>query len=219
MDIVNVFVNDNGEFGNPVGIVIDEGKQISNKYRQKRAIQSGLSEIVFVNDIEANNISIFSPTREIPFAGHAVIGTAFYLDNIKKAEIDVIRSMDTEITVTHDSESIWVKAELANMPEWNFKQFEGSEQVESLLLKDTEDYEHCVVWSWTNERNGTIRARTFAPDWLIPEDEANGSGSLILATTLGREINITHGKGSIIFARPNDSKYGEVGGKVSKNNI
>lgn len=212
MNIIKVFVNSDGQYGNPVGVIIDDGKTMSNQKRQETATASGLSEIVFINDLKTNNISIFSPTKEIPFAGHAVIGTAFFIEKQKSSQITKIISMGINIDVKHEGERIWVQAELSKMPDWNFKQLNSASDVEKLTISSTTDFEHCVVWSWINEKDGIIRARTFAPDWLIPEDEANGSGSLLLSTRLQKEIKVIHGKGSVIFAKPVDSKFGEVGG-------
>lgn len=214
MTILRAFVNQKGEYGNPVGIIIDEGKAIPSEIRQKKATRSGLSEIVFINNIKANDISIFSPTGEIPFAGHAVIGAAFYLDKLKGENIDSVSSMGIKITVYHKLTKIWVRAELSKMPEWNFKQLQTVVEVEALTVGHMKDFEHCVVWAWINEKKGIIKARTFAPDWLIPEDEANGSGSLLLASQLNKEIRLYHGKGLVICARPVNSMYGEVGGTV-----
>jgi predicted PhzF superfamily epimerase YddE/YHI9 len=59
-----------------------------------------------------------------------------------------------------------------------------------------------------------IRARTFAADWGIPEDEANGSGAMRLASTLGKTLEIHHGKGSVIYARRANERFAEVGGRV-----
>ena len=74
---------------------------------------------------------------------------------------------------------------------------------------------HTVVWSWMDISRGLVRARTFAPDWGIPEDQANGSGSMLLASKLDRKLEIHHGDGSIIFAKPIDKVSAEVGGLVS----
>ncbi len=212
MDTVKVFVNESGKFGNPVGIVVDENGSISFRERQDRAVNSGLSEIVFINDVSKNNISIFSPTEEIPFAGHAVIGAIYYLEKLKSSQICNISSMGTDIKVCHENNKIWVRAKLSKMPKWNFTQLSSRKEVEDINVDSTPDFKHCFVWSWIDKEKGILRARTFASDWLIPEDEANGSGSLILGMSLNKEIKILHGKGSIIYARPTDSIFGEVGG-------
>jgi len=67
--------------GNPVAVVPD-GQGLTDRELQQIAREMNLSETVFVlppNDREAAaKIRIFTPTQEIPFAGHPVIG-AFYV--------------------------------------------------------------------------------------------------------------------------------------------
>lgn len=64
-------------FGNPLAVVIDaEGLKDSDM--QRLAQWTNLSETVFIlNDPDADYLlRIFTPDREIPFAGHPVIGAA-----------------------------------------------------------------------------------------------------------------------------------------------
>ncbi len=56
INTVRVFVNDEGIFGNPVGIMLDEGKRIDIKERQRITTESGYSECVFINDLKTSNI-------------------------------------------------------------------------------------------------------------------------------------------------------------------
>ena len=51
------------------------------------------------------------------------------------------------------------------------------------------------AWAWLDEAAGTVRARSFAPDFGIAEDEATGSAALGLAVRLDRELTIHQGKG------------------------
>ena len=60
-NILRVFANEEGKFGNPVGIIVDESQVFNKDKRQQMALNSGFSEIVFINDIKKRNISIFSP--------------------------------------------------------------------------------------------------------------------------------------------------------------
>ena len=68
------------------------------------------------------------------------------------------------------------------------------------------------AWAWIDEAAGTVRARSFAPDFGIPEDEATGSAALGLAVELGRELTIHQGRGSVLLARALGGGRGEVGG-------
>lgn len=68
--------------GNPVAVVLDcEG--LSSEQMQSIAAEFAYSETTFVlpprNPAHTAWVRIFTPTREIPFAGHPNIGTAFVL--------------------------------------------------------------------------------------------------------------------------------------------
>jgi hypothetical protein len=52
------------------------------------------------------------------------------------------------------------------------------------------------------------------PELAVPEDEATGSAALLLCAELGREIEIRQGEGSVLFARPLQDGFAEVGGRV-----
>lgn len=215
MKVLNVFTNNEGKFGNPVGIVVDVEQKIDAVERQKMATASGFSEIVFVNNVETKNISIYTPQHEIPFAGHAVVGTAYFLSQEYGVPVTKLVGIGGEIETWKEGELTWVRSSLLIAPKWNYEQLEDTMAVESLVLDVTLSKEHTVVWAWIDEQKGLIRARTFASDWGIPEDEANGSGSMKLASILNREITLIHGEGSVIHARPAKDNSAEVGGLVS----
>lgn len=68
--------------GNPVAVVLD-GEGLSDAQMQSFANWTNLSETTFVTpspDDEADyNIRIFTPSSELPFAGHPTLGTAHIL--------------------------------------------------------------------------------------------------------------------------------------------
>ncbi|MEW6544120.1 MAG: PhzF family phenazine biosynthesis protein [Nitrospirota bacterium] len=71
--------------GNPVAVVPD-ASGLADLELQRIAREMNLSETVFVlaptDPAAAAKIRIFTPTREIPFAGHPVLGTFFVLGKI-----------------------------------------------------------------------------------------------------------------------------------------
>jgi trans-2,3-dihydro-3-hydroxyanthranilate isomerase len=79
--IADVFT-DRPLHGNPVA-VFTEGEGLSGEAMQAAARELNLSETVFVlpaDDDDADaRIRIFTPTVEMPFAGHPTLGTAFVL--------------------------------------------------------------------------------------------------------------------------------------------
>jgi trans-2,3-dihydro-3-hydroxyanthranilate isomerase len=76
--IVNVFTRDRGELtGNPL-CVFENGAGFDTQLMQALARQFNLSETTFIlPSAEANaRVRIFTPTYEMPFAGHPTLGTA-----------------------------------------------------------------------------------------------------------------------------------------------
>ncbi|MGF7228614.1 MAG: hypothetical protein ACQR33_01365 [Candidatus Saccharibacteria bacterium] len=100
------------------------------------------------------------------------------------------------------------------MPPWHHKQLKDAEAVGHIKLEDTKAWEHTMAWAWIDEAKGLIRARTFASDWDIPEAEGNGSGAMVLAVKLNRTIEIHHGQGSIMFAKPAPNNCADIGARV-----
>jgi predicted PhzF superfamily epimerase YddE/YHI9 len=209
MKVLNVFTNEKGEFGNPVGIIVDSENKVGDKTRQQMAISSEFSEIVFINNLETKDVSIFSPTRQIPFAGHALVGTSYYFNKVLNIPTVEIESMDKKIKSWQKNNLTFVEAYLSILPNWNFKEYKTPEEIEQITVQEASSLKHTLVWSWINEKEGIVRARTFASDWDITEDEANGSGAMKLASILNRNLIIHHGKGSVIHSTPNS-----VGGLV-----
>ncbi len=219
LNIAKVFVDENGKFGNPVGIVIDEERKLNEEKRQKIATKLNFSETVFVDSLGTTpEISIFNPQDKVKFAGHAVLGTAYFINRIFGKTVSSIKCWDKNVLVRFERELTYVVAPLAIMPNWNFKELTSSHEVENLSQDIFSKMEHTFAWAWMDETKGLVRARTFAPDWGIPEDQANGSGSMLLASKLSRELEIHHGEGSIIFAKPEGSDNAEVGGLVGIDN-
>lgn len=68
--------------GNPLAVVFD-GDNLTDQAMQSIAAEFNLSETVFVqksgNSSHATRIRIFTPARELPFAGHPTVGTAIAL--------------------------------------------------------------------------------------------------------------------------------------------
>ena len=79
--VADVFT-DTPFLGNPVAVVL-EAQGISSGQMQQIAAEFGYSETTFVlppeNAANTAQVRIFTPTREIPFAGHPNVGTAFVL--------------------------------------------------------------------------------------------------------------------------------------------
>ena len=120
--IVDVFA-DQKYSGNPLAVVICENT-LSDETMQKIAAELNFSETTFVNPIPEDNsgcrVRIYTPSKEIAFAGHPILGTAFIIRelfqknsknlitlNLNKSEIPVL--FDT-IGENENNEIIWFSA-------------------------------------------------------------------------------------------------------------
>ena len=78
--------------GNPLAVIFD-GDGLSDETMQRIAGEMNLSETVFVlspeNPGHAARIRIFTPARELPFAGHPTVGTAIALAERQQREAGV----------------------------------------------------------------------------------------------------------------------------------
>lgn len=79
--VADVFT-DKPFLGNPVAVVLD-AEELSTEQMQRIAVEFGYSETTFVlppdDAAHTARVRIFTPSREIPFAGHPNVGTAFVL--------------------------------------------------------------------------------------------------------------------------------------------
>lgn len=79
--IVDVFT-DRPFLGNPVAVILD-AEGMSTEQMQQIAVEFGYSETTFVlppeKAVNTARVRIFTPSREIPFAGHPNVGAAYVL--------------------------------------------------------------------------------------------------------------------------------------------
>lgn len=209
--VLKVFVGDEGVGGNPLGVFL-EGNEIPEDERQIVAADLGFSETVFVDDTASGELRIFTPTTELPFAGHPLVGTAWLLAK-ERTELDVLRPPSGEVLARMDGEVAFITGHPDWAPEFEHLELESPTQVE-LLEGPPEDHDLVGVWAWENESSGYLRARVFPTRLGIEEDEATGAHAVRLAARLGREVLIRQGEGSLISARPNEDGTVEIGGLV-----
>lgn len=212
--ILRVFVDKEDKFGDTAPVVIDESKKISDEERQSLASKIGAAETAFVNNIASASISIMHTQGEVDFAGVPALGAAYLLTKLNHKPITTMKGRGGDISVSQDTELTWVQASLTTMPPWHHKQLKSAQEVEQIKLEETKSWEHTMVWAWIDKTKGLVRARTFVADWDIPEAQGNGSGSMMLAAMLNREIEIEHGEGSVIFARPAPNNCADIGGRI-----
>src|ERR1051325_5073549 len=110
--VVDVFARAPLE-GNGLAVFPDPGS-VDPSLMQKIAREINLSETTFVSGVDGGgyDVRIFTPSDELPFAGHPTLGTAWvlrrHLGLLKEDEITQ-RSAAGETAVTIDDETVWLE--------------------------------------------------------------------------------------------------------------
>jgi predicted PhzF superfamily epimerase YddE/YHI9 len=211
LHVLRVFVGPDGRGGNPLGVFLDGGAIRADR-RQAVAIDLAFSETVFVDDAAEGAIRIFTPGRELPFAGHPSVGTA-WLFRETGAPATTLRPPAGDIPFRHDAERTWIRAR----PEWvhpiQVEELASPAEVEAAAMQPMGDPGR-YVWSWIDEPAGILRSRYFPTDVGILEDEATGAAAVLMGHRIGRAITIRQGVGSEILVRPQADGRIEIGGRV-----
>lgn len=96
--------------GNPVAVFPDAGS-LTSLQMGRIASEMNLSETTFVTAIEKGGytVRIFTPTEELPFAGHPTLGTAWFLrhEGMLDGDRTTQRSAAGATVVTAEGEMMW----------------------------------------------------------------------------------------------------------------
>jgi predicted PhzF superfamily epimerase YddE/YHI9 len=215
LHVLRVFVNEEGEWGNPLGVFL-EGERVAVSDRQRVAAELGFSETVFVDDPAAGRLGIYTPRVELPFAGHPAVGTAWLLAR-EGAPVEALRPPAGRVEVRYADGLTYVAAEPGWAPRFEYRQLGSPAEVRGLSASAQDA--NVFAWAWIDESAGTIRARSFVPEAGIAEDEATGSAAIALCARLDRAITIHQGHGSVLACRPLPDGRVEVGGKVALDEV
>lgn len=211
LHVLRVFANEDGEWGNPLGVFLD-GSGITVECRPRIAAQLGFSETVFVEDRGSGRIRIHTPEVELPFAGHPTVGTAWLMTR-EGSPVPALMTDAGRVGVRVDGSSAYATAPPEWAPDFEYVQL-GSPADVRALRPDPRRQRNLYAWAWIDEAAGTLGSRAFVPLAGIEEDEATGSAALALCASLGRPIVIHQGHGSVLQAKPSSGGRIEVGGRV-----
>ncbi|MFP3464161.1 PhzF family phenazine biosynthesis protein [Leifsonia sp. SIMBA_070] len=210
--VVRVFTNESGRNGNELGIV--NSSAVTASREQEIANALGFSETVFLDAVDeagrAATIRIFTPAKELPFAGHPSVGTAWWLSD-RRTPVDVLREPAGDVEVTVDDDLAWITARPEWTPEFEWLELQSPEDVDALDPFAFPSGQH-YAYAWIDEAEGTIRSRMFAPEMGIIEDEATGAAAVALTARLGRPLSIVQGEGSQLATEPLPDGRVRVGG-------
>jgi predicted PhzF superfamily epimerase YddE/YHI9 len=211
--VVRVFCDDHGDHGNPLGVVIEATSIPDPTDRQEIASELGFSETVFIDDAATGRLAIYTPTEELPLAGHPLVGTSWLLRHLGQA-IDTLRPPAGDVATTADATGAWIEANPELGPPWDLRQLPTIDAVNASDVSDFGPDDMLYLWTWIDEAAGLIRARCLGAGLGVEEDEATGSAALRLGAALGRPLEIHQGRGSVIHARPTSAGLVRVEGRV-----
>jgi predicted PhzF superfamily epimerase YddE/YHI9 len=207
---LRVFLGPGGGGGNPLGVILD-GAAVATDRRQSVAADLGFSETVFVDDPATGALRIFTPTVELPLAGHPLVGTSWLLAHTGAA-VEVLRPPAGDVPTWADGELTWIRARREWAMLYDVAQLGSAAEVDAFAVPGGDAM--VAVWAWEDEAAGRVRARVFPNGIGIEDDEATGAAALQLGGLIGRDIVIRQGEGSELRARPGDDGTVAVGGRV-----
>lgn len=213
--VLRVFTDACGNFGNPLGVV--DAATVAAGERQCVAAELGYSETIFIDVPNSGSTTaharIFTPSTELPFAGHPTVGAAWWLAE-RGTPIRTLQVPAGIVQISYEDTLTVVRARAEWSPEFALHELDS---VDELLAAEPDDYpddaEH-YLWAWLDRDGGHIRSRMFATDLGVPEDEATGSAAARLTDYLSRDLTITQGKGSLIYTTWNSEGWVLVAGRV-----
>jgi len=211
--VVRVFTRGD-EGGNHLGIVTDV-TGLTDETMQAIAADLGYSETIFIDSIAGGvpHVRIFTPTMEMPFAGHPLVGAAWLLNTLAPQPTPTLTCEIGAVALSWDGARAWIEVALDQMVR-PYPDFDGAGlgfgSVASTYLVDMPlsyvvaelasptDVANYVpneatlgghrdgqhLSIWSHLGENTIQTRFFAPKMGILEDPATGSAAVALAATL-----------------------------------
>src|SRR5687767_567464 len=117
--VLRVFTDADGEFGNPLGVV--DAATVDPADRQRIATQLGYSETIFVDvpqpGANTAHARIFTPTIELPFAGHPTVGASWWLRDVGRP-IHTLQVPAGVVQVRYDDAEAAVRARAQWAPDF-----------------------------------------------------------------------------------------------------
>lgn len=213
--VLRVFTDRDGKFGNPLGVV--DASTVDPSDRQRVATELGYSETVFVDVPDAGSSTaharIFTPTVELPFAGHPTVGASWWLRE-KGFPLNTLQVPAGIVQVSYEDGVSAVNARSEWASEFAIYELSSVEELEAADAADYPDDVENYLWAWADKERSVIRSRMFAVNLGIPEDEATGAAAVRITDYLSRDLTIVQGKGSVIYTTWSPEGWVRVAGRV-----
>lgn len=204
--IVNVFAESPLE-GNPL-CVFEDGRELDDATMQALALQFNLSETTFVLPSEraTARARIFTPTFEMPFAGHPTLGTAHVVRSLRNAGDAITLDLRAGIIPVRAEGDVWTLE--ANPPKHRAPTASRSELAGMLGLGEVDLADAPPLWVDTGSDQLIIPLASFdavkraAPDGRAMQVHGS-NGTRAMAYVFARE-------GDRVLARFFFPKHGAV---------
>ena len=179
LHVLRVFVNEDGEWGNPLGVFLDGGA-VPEEERQEVAAELGFSETVFVDDRETRPDPDLHPRsraalRRPPDRRHRLAAR-----RDRHAGRAPCRPRPARSASAPRAPTVYVAGRAEWVSELEYLVELGSPAEVRALAGPPGGSEAAYVWAWIDEDAGTIRARCFIEEAGIAEDEATGAAAIVL---------------------------------------
>ena len=187
--LVNVFA-ESPLAGNPL-CVFEDGRTLDDATMQALALQFNLSETTFIlpSSQASARVRIFTPTFEMPFAGHPTLGTAHVVRDLMGAGDAVTLEMRVGMIGVAAAGDRWTLS--ANSPTWRDPTSTPA-QLAAMLHLRADDIAGSPLWVDTGSDQLIIPLASFdavrraAPDAAAMNQYA-GNGSRAMAYIFARE--------------------------------
>ena len=153
LHVLRVFCDSEGQFGSPLGVVLD-GPAIRPERRQPLAAELGFSETVYVDDPDTGQLRIFTPAAELPFAGHPLVGTAWLLSRHLGGPVTQLNPPAGPVPTWTSDDQVWIRAPLAAAPPWRLNHVADATAVDAMTEPPHPDQDADQFWAWIDSRPG-----------------------------------------------------------------
>lgn len=156
--IVNVFAQ-SPLGGNPL-CVFEDGRGLDDATMQALALQFNLSETTFVlpADNATAHVRIFTPTFEMPFAGHPTLGTAHVVRDLRRSGNHVTLAMKAGVIPVAAAGDVWTLT--ANAPKYRAPGASSAE-LAAMLGLSAADVSGTPLWVDTGSEQLVIPLASF----------------------------------------------------------